>query len=168
MWIRSQRVYVFISLNIHNCWTWVVFCIYLRITPVLKQPARNSSTYLSSLTVLTMKSRSQADYVISHAIITKFTKWILRFYEKNISLCISCVRSNVSHMNTNTNESLPGVNVNSMALSDSASSSIPKKKRQHSTFMMVRSYIAKYIRNTLLSRKQSLKKRSTLTVVRDT
>ena len=35
-------------------------------------------------------------------------------------------------------------------------------------FMMVRSYIAKYIRNTMLSRKQTLKKRSTLTVVRDT
>jgi len=35
-------------------------------------------------------------------------------------------------------------------------------------FMMVRSYIAKYFRNTLLSGKQTLKKRSTLTVLRDT
>ena len=35
-------------------------------------------------------------------------------------------------------------------------------------FMMVRSYLAKYIRNTLLSRKQTFKKRTTLTVVRDT
>ena len=43
-----------------------------------------------------------------------------------------------------------------MALSDSASSSIPKK-RQNSMFMMVRSYLAKYIRNTLLSRKQTFK-----------
>ena len=31
-----------ISLNIYNCWTCVVFCIYLRITLVLKQPARNN------------------------------------------------------------------------------------------------------------------------------
>jgi len=42
------------------------------------------------------------------------------------------------------------------------------KKRQHSMFMMARSYIANYISNTLLSRKQTLKKRSTLTVVQDT
>ena len=44
-----------------------------------------------------------------------------------------------------------------MALSDSASSSIPKK-RQNSMLMVVRSYIAKYIRNTLLSRKQTFSK----------
>ena len=43
-----------------------------------------------------------------------------------------------------------------------------QKKRQNSMFMVVRSYMAKYIRNTLLYRKQTLKKRSTLTVVRDT
>ena len=60
-----------------------------------------------------------------------------------------------------------------MALCDSASSSIPKKRQNSNNYggaavyEYERKYIAKYIRNTLLSRKQTAKiKRSTLTVVR--
>ena len=47
-----------------------------------------------------------------------------------------------------------------MALSDNASSSIPKKKhfKTQLMFMVVPSYIAKYIRITLLCRKQTLKR----------
>ena len=41
-YIETVDFLIFLSLNIHNCWTCVVFCIYLRITPVLKQPARNN------------------------------------------------------------------------------------------------------------------------------
>jgi len=37
---------IFLSLNIHNCWTLAVFCIYLRITTVLKQPAHNTIIWL--------------------------------------------------------------------------------------------------------------------------
>ena len=37
------------------------------------------------------------------------------------------------------------------------SSSIPPKKHQNSMFLVVRLYFAKYIRNTLLARKQTLK-----------
>ena len=44
---------------------------------------------------------------------------------KPYSVCISCVWPNESHRNTNTKQSLPSVNVNIMASSDSASISIP-------------------------------------------
>jgi len=62
---------------------------------------------------------------------------------------------------------IPGVNVNSMALSDSASSSIPKKGSKLNVYdgAVVYCYVSQipcYFVNKLL------KKRSTLTVVRDT
>ena len=47
---------------------------------------------------------------------------------KPYSVCISCVWPNESHRKTNTKQSLPSVNVNIMASSDSASISIPPKK----------------------------------------
>ena len=59
-----------------------------------------------------------------------------------------------------------------MASSDSASSSIPKKRKNSKNYGAAAvyeyksKYIAKYIRNTLLSRNQTVKKSSTLTVVR--